>query len=724
MKLISVKGRNIGLLKGEFEFNFDDSLTVITGPIGCGKSTILTLIRASLTNSFPGNAGSWASWGVMPQEACYFVVTWRVGNNVLHIAKCVAGEKQFATLNIPRLLIEADSGEVETITSSKEALEKTLGLITVPANIIDGHLIVDQDSITAPVASTPARFKEIIHTLTRTNELEVLRGRVRDILMSVVVPDVQPELDAAQIECNVQLGEVNKNVELIEKLLKDATAINVEETHYKLDTLELVKRNTEKRKLLNDEVVIATAALEQLIKAVLKDQMLAVALEENIKTLEPEIAGAKTLVYSADSIIKDNLRLAKLRQQVKETTLALNQFTDNPLQSPELEQPTEADLKELEESLNNVKQELHVLKKRLELALAGNCPECGTSTCICPKDLAAMNSEVTKLDLLKAEYSSLLVKAKNGIVSWTKYETEAKNWVHSVTALSSKLDAFAVELELLKDTPYLDEAIKQNSVKMLESYEASTNYMLRVKNDVAAKTGHLENQKIHVATKQAALAEIPPAVFDPNEHAKCTKLLDDHLAIRMQLAATEGALTVAHKGLTRANERLVTQTQRKATIKPIESLRTILNLASSVLVKDGLPKLLSLQYMGKLNERIKFYLNMINADFSAYIDENLEFMAKKADGLVHRTGRLSGGQKQQASVAYLLAVNDVFASTLGVLALDEPSGAMQEGNSQELAEAFSYLAKVGQQTGRQFIIITHSAALAAYGCTKIELQGN
>lgn len=724
MKLISVKGRNIGLLKGEFEFNFDDSLTVITGPIGCGKSTILTLIRASLTNSFPGNAGSWASWGVMPQEACYFVVTWRVGNNVLHIAKCVAGEKQFATLNIPRLLIEADSGEVETITSSKEALEKTLGLITVPANIIDGHLIVDQDSITAPVASTPARFKEIIHTLTRTNELEVLRGRVRDILMSVVVPDVQPELDAAQIECNVQLGEVNKNVELIEKLLKDATAINVEETHYKLDTLELVKRNTEKRKLLNDEVVIATAALEQLTKAVLKDQMLAIALEENIKTLEPEIAGAKTLVYSADSIIKDNLRLAKLRQQVKETTLALNQFTDNPLQSPESEQPTEADLKELEESLNNVKQELHVLKKRLELALAGNCPECGTSTCICPKDLAAMNSEIAKLDLLKAEYSSLLVKAKNGIVSWTKYETEAKNWVHSVTALSSKLDAFAVELELLKDTPYLDEAIKQNSVKMLESYEASTNYMLRVKNDVAAKTGHLENQKIHVATKQAALAEIPPAVFDPNEHAKCTKLLDDHLAIRMQLAATEGALTVAHKGLTRANERLVTQTQRKATIKPIESLRTILNLASSVLVKDGLPKLLSLQYMGKLNERIKFYLNMINADFSAYIDENLEFMAKKADGLVHRTGRLSGGQKQQASVAYLLAVNDVFASTLGVLALDEPSGAMQEGNSQELAEAFSYLAKVGQQTGRQFIIITHSAALAAYGCTKIELQGN
>lgn len=141
------------------------------------------------------------------------------------------------------------------------------------------------------------------------------------------------------------------------------------------------------------------------------------------------------------------------------------------------------------------------------------------------------------------------------------------------------------------------------------------------------------------------------------------------------------------------------------------------------MLKDGLPKLLSLQYMGKLNARLAFYLSTINAEFTAYIDENLEFTARKADGLVHRANRLSGGQKQQASVAYLLAVNDVFASTLGILALDEPSGAMQEGNSQELAEAFSYLAKVGKQTGRQFIVITHSTALAAHGCTNIALQG-
>ena len=127
--------------------------------------------------------------------------------------------------------------------------------------------------------------------------------------------------------------------------------------------------------------------------------------------------------------------------------------------------------------------------------------------------------------------------------------------------------------------------------------------------------------------------------------------------------------------------------------------------------------------MKKLNERLKFYLEMINAEFSAFIDDNLEFMARKSDGLVHHAKRLSGGQKQQASVCYLLAVNDVFASTLGVLALDEPSGAMQEANSKDLAEAFNYLAKMGQVTGRQFIVITHSNSLAALGCKNISLEG-
>jgi DNA repair exonuclease SbcCD ATPase subunit len=196
------------------------------------------------------------------------------------------------------------------------------------------------------------------------------------------------------------------------------------------------------------------------------------------------------------------------------------------------------------------------------------------------------------------------------------------------------------------------------------------------------------------------------------------------LAIKQKAAKLEGSQESTLQGLDRAKAKVDAQEKRAASVKPIEDFRRILDKVNTILMKDGLPRLLSLQYMQKLNERLAFYLRTINADFSAFIDENLEFMARKSDGLVHHAKRLSGGQKQQASVCYLLAVNDVFASTLGVLALDEPSGAMQESNSRDLAEAFNYLAKMGQQTGRQFIVITHSNALAALGCKNISLEGH
>jgi putative ABC transport system ATP-binding protein len=105
---------------------------------------------------------------------------------------------------------------------------------------------------------------------------------------------------------------------------------------------------------------------------------------------------------------------------------------------------------------------------------------------------------------------------------------------------------------------------------------------------------------------------------------------------------------------------------------------------------------------------------MVDAQFSAWIDNDLNFMVKKEDGLTHKANRLSGGQKQQASIAYLLSVNDVFASSLGVLILDEPTGSMQEENAKDVAEAFGKLLQVGKATNRQFIVVTHSKSLAAY----------
>jgi len=725
MKLLSLKGRNIGLLKGDFEFEFDDALTVITGPIGCGKSTVLTMIRASLTNSFPGNANSWASWGTPPQEACYFVVSWRIGNKVLHIAKAVAGEKKFGTLNIPRLRIEHDDGKVEEIFGSKEALDKTHSLIPVPASIIDGHLIVDQDSITTPVSATPAKFKEIIHTLTRTSELEVMRGQIKDLLLAITVPDINGPLQEAQVERNLAEGEVNRLNTEISELMAQYVAFDIQSINVKLDVLEQLKKNDDKRNQLDQRIKTSKSILLQLKVTLKAQQDTLSSLLQKRESSKEEAEQAKKNLYSADMLIAANVRIDLLKTKASKLAEELQKCISTRPVEPKEKQPAEGADTKIQDDLNEKKQQHYMAAKRLNLVDQGKCPECGTETAICAHDRAALSIEVQQL----ASEVELLVETLKYVKAlnkeWDTYETDQASYISFTSTTMAQATEVNKALEdLVATTPKMTADMKKAFAKTVSDFDMLERGVSTIKENICAVNGQIQSQISLEESLTNELAGIHPARYDEHEYARLTKLHQDAVTVKDKVTRLDGSLDNAKISLDRAEHKLDLQEKRAASVKPIEKFRKILDKVNEVLMKDGLPRLLSLQYMKLLNDRLRFYLSTINADFTAHIDDNLEFMATKSDGLVHHAKRLSGGQKQQASVCYLLAVNDVFASTLGVLALDEPSGAMQESNSRDLAEAFNYLAKIGRQTGRQFIVITHSPALAAYGCKNIALDGS
>ena len=189
MRLISVKGLNVGLLKDSFEFNFGKTLTTITGPIGCGKSTMLMMIKSSLTNTIPGSGTSWVSWGARDDEPSYFTVTWELNDHILEITKPLSDNAVFRKLDLPRVSIQTLEGEVVSEAyTAREGTELLLTMLPVSPKVIDSHLIIEQDQITYPTNATPAKFQETIHILTKVNEMETARTRLRESLGVYTVP--------------------------------------------------------------------------------------------------------------------------------------------------------------------------------------------------------------------------------------------------------------------------------------------------------------------------------------------------------------------------------------------------------------------------------------------------------------------------------------------------------------------------------------------------------
>jgi putative ABC transport system ATP-binding protein len=76
-----------------------------------------------------------------------------------------------------------------------------------------------------------------------------------------------------------------------------------------------------------------------------------------------------------------------------------------------------------------------------------------------------------------------------------------------------------------------------------------------------------------------------------------------------------------------------------------------------------------------------------------------------ADWARHRPAELSGGQRQRAAVARALA------NQPAIIWADEPTGALDSANAEEI---MSLLSQVNRQNGQTIVMVTHDARMAAH----------
>ena len=720
MKLLSVEGSNVGLLKGSFEFKFGGALTTITGPIGCGKSTLLTMIKASLTNSVPGSGASWVSWGTGDSVPSYFTSTWELNNQIIEITKPLADNTAFKTLSKPRVKVSSPEGEtLQEVFTAREANELMAALLPVSTKVIDSHLIIDQDQITYPTSATPAKFQETIHVLTKVNQMEVARSKVRESLSSYTVPEVSEEvirLKADKLLLEQEIGESNTRQSDIDNELQ---TLDSKAVAHDIAILQEAESNAEKRSTVEAELAALTnqknvmegrlnTSTEQL-----QDQLQ--KREEYADTVD----NARKLLAKYEYLERDWQEKQSLEETCKLQQSELQSLVEPP--KPEGQKPQEESVEELKKQKAMLSVKAASNETKIALAEAGKCHTCGQPTDGIDKQALIQESE--ELGSYLKQVSDLQTQVENKIKEFEAFSLAEDMHTLEKSRISEALQETKTRLSAVAAAQEVSPDYKEEWTKVVGWFDALELNIKTLESNIADCRTKIEVYGSGIANAHSNIEMLGgSAKPDPvrlkvrlSQQEYINGLLEESLML-------QGLVKAKAEELERVSVKLKALQVREESAEPIKNYREVLERAAEVLHKTGLPKVISTQYLSEINVKLQEYLEMVEASFSAWIDKDLQFMVKKSDGLVHRANRLSGGQKQQASISYLLAVNDVFASSLGVLAMDEPTGSMQEDNAKDVAEAFSKLLQIGKQTKRQFIVITHSETLASYGEVRIDLR--
>jgi len=144
-----------------------------------------------------------------------------------------------------------------------------------------------------------------------------------------------------------------------------------------------------------------------------------------------------------------------------------------------------------------------------------------------------------------------------------------------------------------------------------------------------------------------------------------------------------------------------------------DEYRGMLERAYGVLHRDQLSQEVMLSYLGDLNRLCAKYLDMFGNPFAVNIPKDFDILVTRSDGYTCAASRESGGRQAVLSIVFRFAVNQLFASQVGIIALDEPTAYLDEDNLAYVADVISHVHRIKSETGLQSIMITHEESLVS-----------
>lgn len=685
----------------------------VFGRNGKGKSTILNLLYALITNDFGRFFGVKTDMirnTADPKAESY------ISGQVEHNGVVLDITRNFrVTKTKPGTVLKVND---EQITDANKAQARIYELLGVDGKMLDLYVFKEQDKIYDFLTTVPSERAKAYQVLCRTEKCEKLWAMLGDFLNKD--KEINTEIVDNSDELLGEIAELEQEQASLGQQKETAAEKLCEDKHHERYT-KMVKDADRRETLLEEKETVEqeVAALDPQLK---KRQA---TLDEAVAELEEVTTRYEKRKAKADDI-RATLKAFESFKSVRKQRRLLNEEKTSLGTEGEENLPPDApeDVDKLEagkRKLSKIEDELDEAKKTVavfEKTGAAACPTCKTPVSHLTDHLEELRKKVKELP---AEIARLQKK----IDAIEQYQSLSRKYEKWKAGYLARKKANEQALDALPDVsaPEGDEAELKEWLEKFEKTKAKFDEATAAK-QAAEKARDWSKTKL--AQRKQRLNEIVQRLeeldIDGDKLDKAKRRLAEHLTATNTIASLDGEIKGVTKQIQGKKDDLKKLKAKLKRTKRLKQMAKVIEAARDVLHRDRLPKRVAQMNLARMEGDINEQLGFFGDPYWVEADNELSFVVHKSGEPAQNAGRLSTGQRVILALAFWPSVASLWSSELGMLALDEPTANLDGENRKLLRDALGAMtAKVRGQ--RQLIMVTHDPDLRTSFDQVIDLGG-
>lgn len=687
---------------------FTRGLVAILGENGSGKSSLFAAINWLLTGENPnyGTKAENISQYAKDDEPAFARLTFEHNGHIATVTRWLRPEKEQSTL----LIDDAEVARGDRATTAE--IEKLLG---IDAKFISRFIIVGQMDIFSFIDQRQSEVDTFFQHLFGTANAHKCQAAIGEVL-PLAKP---PEIIKTSGEIELLQADLKKEIEAAQQRVDEIPTVDAFFKTQRADQAVIAEWQL-REKLATELAQLETRAgeYEKEIKAD----------DDQIEQYAVDLAGladaasGQDAAYTAAKVALahwGNYKAIAERQKAIEAERARLAAAREQLQQPLAVSQSETTF--AAQACHRLQQELQRAESFVQaFADAGTaeCPTCHTPT----QNLLPHIEEARRaIPIIKQQLAEATVKYKEACAGQAAYNYWEKQ-DHELAVRDQELQKSAAQL-LVVAPPAADETTLQQAVLDYEEMQAA-------KTDIGEMLQKLREHRAQLAGVAETIQERRTALLDEIAAITATKA-DAHLAhIRLEKVKEQCAL---RQTLERECEELrftyrQLEEQHTKSLQQEQEAERLKNwLTTATQAREAFknaPRIVASRNLQKLETAINELLQIFSVNFLIRVatDGTPSFVAEFYDGRKQSAQRLSVGQKTVLALAFRVAVNAMFAEEIGLLALDEPTAALDAVRVRALAPVLEKLRELSTAKGLQCLLVTHATSLSHLFESTIELE--